>query len=238
LARKRLTKKEMKEDTLVTYALLANDFASRHKVMIVVAALIVIASITGVGLYRHTRMKAQAEVSEGLLRAQMELERGSVDVAIQLFQSLIDRFPRLKGGLEANVWLGNAYQQKGDYQNARKAYRKYIEEGKDDILMRAAKRGLAACLEADGKFADAAEIYEDLARQDYSAKEEKALDLSAAGRLWELAGEDEKAAQAYDAAAREVPDSPIAREARIAAAEARTRYRTHAPVAMEEASQP
>jgi tetratricopeptide (TPR) repeat protein len=226
----------MKEDPLVTYALRANNFIQRHRITIVVVLAVIVASIAGVSMYRNARIKAQQEVSEGLLRAQMELQRGSLDAAVLLFTNLIERFPRTPGGLEAQVWLGNTYLELNDYQKASEAFEKYIQSGKNDILLRAARRGLAACYEAAGQFARSAEIYEELAMEPYAYGEEKAMNFMAAGRAWELAGEHARAADVYEQAAEAVPESRISREASISAAEAKARSSGEIPTLLDRTS--
>jgi TolA-binding protein len=103
----------------------------------------------------------------------------------------------------------------GATDSSRTLYQRYLDRyGHDDLLKAAARAGLAACMEAAGEYAAAAEAYEESA-DSFGGSGNAAHYLLQAGRCHRLAGDNQAALSIYDRIAEEYPNNAEGDRARI-----------------------
>jgi TolA-binding protein len=161
----KLTKRQIKEDPLVTAAFRAREFWDAHgqKVLVGVGALVLVV-VLGYLILR-ARDQAERRAAGDLFRADLSVQQGDYPTAVQLLSQIVDSAPGTRAARHAMVLLGDSYAAQRKSRDAVSWYRKALDRaGKDPVLALAARRGLAASLEDSGQFAEAATAYEQVAR--------------------------------------------------------------------------
>jgi predicted negative regulator of RcsB-dependent stress response len=222
LAQKRLTKQEIREDPLVTWALRAETWMrSAWKPIVIGAGVIGLAVIVGF-LIRGSRRGAEASAAEQLAQAQMQLwttGEGNTARAIELADRLIEQAPGTRSGRIALLVRADALLEQKDSEGALAAYRTYLaKDVGDPILRRSAERGVAVTLEDTGKFAEAATAYLGLA-EGGSSPAVIVTDLMSAARCRERAGDMKGAEEIYERILAQYGSEPQAADAKLRLAE-------------------
>jgi tetratricopeptide (TPR) repeat protein len=190
---KRITRREIKEDALVTFAFRAVEFVKKERSRLILGGVIAVLAVVGTLYVTSSRRAGEEEASEQLLAGMVQQNAGNDLGAAAAYEELLSRHSRTRSGKMALLFLGHARYNLGQYGAALDAYQRYLKrEKRDKLTVGQAKRASAACLENTGKFEDAAGMYEDVAR---SVDEGDAVadDLMAAARCWKLAGVPDRA---------------------------------------------
>lgn len=202
--RKRITKKKLKEDKLVTFYFKATQWLEDYSkyLMIAIAAIVVIAA--AVVFYNYSQTKSEKTASVELARATRTLESGDFQNAIAQLSSIVDNNGGSTSGTMARLYLANAFFRNKDYVNAEKNYRKFASSfSGDDYFISAAQGGIAASLQAQKKYHEAAQVFEKAA-----GKYESVLApnfLIQAGRCYANLGENAKAKAMYQKVIEDYP---------------------------------
>jgi TolA-binding protein len=158
--RRRLTKREIKEDSFVTFALQAAAFVQAHWTRIVAglgAVVVIIVAGTVWSTYQRSR---EAQAQELLADANIAVANGDTTEAMDLYRTLTEQFSRTRAGRWGYVALGHIAFETGRCGEAETAFREYLRRGGDDpIHVFACHQGIAVCLEDREAFAQAAEQY-------------------------------------------------------------------------------
>lgn len=215
--KKKITKKEMKEDKLVTTYFEATGWYQNNKKIvsgvftgiIVVAVLIVVVTNN----MRSNNEKATTEFGKVL----RYYDEGKYDIAIngnlqeniRGLQSIVDDYGSTQSGELAKLYLANAYYIQNNYD---KALQYYLDASiKDDMLAASASAGVGACYEAKGEYEKAAAYYEKAAFK--NGKDVLAAEnLHHAAYNYSAAGKKEKAVELYKKLKKDYPTSAYARE--------------------------
>ncbi len=164
---KKISRKEIKQDTLVTFYYKAIQFFNDQKkyLSIGVGALAVIVVL--VVLLVNSRRKSNEQASADLSQVVALYNQGSYQDAIDGKQTqglkikglkkIVDENGSSQSGETAKIYLANCYYNLKQYDNAQKAFDSY--GGSIDHLKAAAYAGEAACYEAKNDFQKAAELY-------------------------------------------------------------------------------
>ena len=214
--RKRLTKREMKEDQFVTRVVQASAFVQQRikelavGVGIVLLAVVVVVSVVQYGKHRAAAaadLLAEAEVAKRSGRGLSE--------TVELYAQVLDRYGGTPSGGQAQIGLAEAKLEAGDTEGARDAFEQYLRKhrGDDPLLSYAAWAGVGACFEDEGRYAEAAEHYEAFwERHPKSPYAPQALLESARG--FELAGQSEKAREVLQRIVDQYEDAALTYQAR------------------------
>ncbi len=170
--RKRITKKELKQDRLVTtYFKVVEYLKNNRRIVsgtvtgIIIAVIVVVAYLNN----RHSdNLKATTELS-GVLNF---FNGGAYQVAINGdpthdvtgLKSIVDNYGSSETGEQAKIYLADCYYYLGDYDNALKYFKDY--DGSDKFLEASAFAGEAEVYEVRGNFEKAAEYYDRAASRD------------------------------------------------------------------------
>lgn len=210
---RRVKKKELKEDKLVTTFFQARDYYEDHKKNIFriggAALLIIIVAVFMVRSKTGSESQASFELGVALLAAQ---QADPARVA-ESFVQIADRYRGTTAGNEALLYNAQTKHIAGQSEEALEAYENYIKKGhKGKYLYPAALAGKAACLEDLNRFKEAAEAYLQAASAHKDLFITPGYHLDAA-RCYRLAGEKSKAREQYDFVQTHYPDTPFAQEA-------------------------
>lgn len=215
--KKKITKKEIKEDKLVTTYFEATTWYETNKkivngalVGVVVLAIVVVAYMNNINA---NNQKANTELGKVI----SYYDQGRFDVAIsgnlqeniRGLQSIVDDYGSTKAGELAKFYLANAYFAQNDYD---KALKYFLDVSvKDELVTASAIAGAGACYEAKNDYEKAATTYEKAAFK--STKDVNAAEnMFHAARNYLSAGKKEKAAELFKKVKKEFPTSIVARE--------------------------
>lgn len=156
----KLTKRQMKEDPLVTAAFKATAQWERHGSRILVG-IGVLALLALLGFFMmQARSKAEAKASGDLFRANLAAMQGDYTSAAPTLKEIVDNEPGTAAARDAMLLLGDSFASQGKPGEAAGWYRKYIDKsGGDKERQRVGYLGLAAALEDGGQFGPAADAY-------------------------------------------------------------------------------
>ncbi len=215
--KKKITKKEIKEDRLVTTYFEATTWYQNNKKIVngvltgvVILAIVVVAYVNNVN---SSNQKAIAELGKIL----SYYDQGKYDLAIngnlqdnvRGLQSIVNDYGSSKAGELACFYLANSYFGLGNYDKALKYY--LDVDVNDDMVNASAIAGAAACYEAKGDYQKAASTFEKAAFK--SAKDVNASEnLFHAAQNYLQAGNKEKAAELFRKVKKDYPTSTVARE--------------------------
>ena len=215
--KKKISKREIKEDRLVTSYFEATTWYQANKKIVngvltglVVLAIVIVAYFNNVS---SNNLKATTELGKVL----MYYDQGKYDLAIngnlqdnvRGLQSIVDDYGSTKAGKLACFYLANSYFAQGDYDKALK----YFDDVNvsDDLVTASAIAGVGACYETKGDHAKAAASYEKAAFR--SSKDVNAPEnMFHAAQNYLLAGNKEKAAELFKKVKKEYPNSGVARD--------------------------
>ncbi len=221
--RKRLSRKEIKEDKLVTYYVKAQKIAGAYGKQISYAGIAVIAVLLILLFMAQSKRKAEIAASGQLGIAELyysqymtqpfsETDHASL---IEQMRAVADSYPGTESAGKAVFYQANLYFVNNDFDNAELHYRKYISDYDNNRLFGASSRaGIAACFESREMFLDAADWYQRAYRK--AAGSFDAPDyLRSAARCFKLAENYTESRKMLELLVAEFPSSPIAEEGKF-----------------------
>lgn len=194
MAKKRLRKKDIKEDQLVTFTLRASSFVREHFAKVVSGALILVAAV-GILLFTANARRGSANESEQAFAIGMDqFLLGNAQDASATFLNVADRYSNHQVGRTSMYFLGECYKSLYRYEEAIDAYDRYLQNAGDTgEFTAAAKIAKSLCNEGLGRFTEAAEILEGVANTMDSEDVRYADVLFRIGVFYQEAGNSPKA---------------------------------------------
>jgi len=163
--KKKFSKKEMKEDKLVTtyYKVLAFYEEQKRNIAYVVGGIAVV--VLAIFLYSENTKTDNEKANVELARVIPLYDQGSFLEAIEGqagtpligLKKIVEQYGSSEIGESAKIYLANAYYFLGKFDEAEKYYKDY--GGSNEIFKATAFAGQAACLEAKNEPGKAAELY-------------------------------------------------------------------------------
>jgi tetratricopeptide (TPR) repeat protein len=216
--KKKISKREMKEDKLVTTYFEAQSWFDANRKRVSSVFFTVLVAGIAVWFYYNNLSTQNIAATADLGKIIRYYDAGNFQVAIngspqenmRGLQQIVDEYGGTESGEIATFYLANAYFFTG---NVDKALQFYNEADLDDNDLDAAvKAGIAACYEAKGNYAEAAGYFEQAAQIE-SRKIHTAERLFHAGNNYLLAGNQSKAGEILKKLKANFPTSQYAREA-------------------------
>lgn len=202
----KITKRQIKEDPLVTAAFKATAFWEEHgtKVLIGVGAVALICVLAF--FMMQARNKAEAEASGDLFRATLAVSQGDYASAAPMLEEIVKNQPGTDAAREAMLYLGDAQMSLGKPTEAATWYRRYLEKaGGNEIRARIGHFALATALEDSRQYVPAAEEYAKAAERS-GTDNERARAMHGQARSLVRASQVAKAVEVYTAIIR-LPDA-------------------------------
>lgn len=190
--KKRLTKKQIKQDKFVTYYFKAQDFVNANS-RYLIAGLIAVVLVVVVSLY-FSGKKAEQEQNAlvELSKARIEYFAGNYPGAIDILNKLIQNFRGTETAKEGTYFFASCQFFLKNYDIAEEYFQIYLDKGDDEVLAASALAGIAACHEEQGEYSQAAKRYQEAASK-YSDGFMAPSNLYNSARCFSLAREKEKA---------------------------------------------
>jgi tetratricopeptide (TPR) repeat protein len=163
--KKKLSKKEIKEDKLVSFVNKSANFFEEYKNKIFTYGVIAVIAIAAVYFYINQKNVDNQEAATELSRVMKLYDQGSYLEAIEGKQGtniiglkkIVDEYGGTENGETAKIYLANSYAFLGNYDDAIIYYEDY--DGSIDYLKAAALAGEAGYYAAKGDFEKAADMY-------------------------------------------------------------------------------
>lgn len=216
--KKKITKKEMKEDALITTYVKATTFYEENKknISIGFTALIVIVAVAF--FYAKNRSADNEKASTELAKVYSFYDNAQYQIAIDGvrernivgLKGIVDEYGGTHSGNMARLYLGNSYYNLGKFSDALKEYEDFSPEG--ELLTVSRYAGIGGCYEALGNHQEAGEYYEKAATK-YANDLSAAENLNNAARNFAAAGQKEKALDLYKKIKKNYPTTTFSREA-------------------------
>jgi len=193
----KMTKRQIKEDPLVTAAFRATMVWERFgRTILISAGAVVLVGLLAFFVMR-TRAQAEQRAMADLFRASVALNQGDAASAAPMLRELVDNSPGTRAARDAMLLLGDASMAQKNPKEAASWYQKYVDKvrGNKDQA-RAGYLGLAAALEDAGSFAQAADAYAKAA-ENARTDNDRGRALLAQARSLARAGQSQKAIEIY-----------------------------------------
>lgn len=216
--KKKITKKEIKEDTLVTTYFQAQSWFEANRKRVSTAFTVLVVAAVAVWFYWNNHTAQNQAATSDLGKILRYYDQGNYELAIngspreniRGLRQIVDEYGGTASGDLAAFYLANSYDALGDHTKALEYYRQ--ADVSDPSVEASVTAGIAACLETQGQYLEAARAFEKAARND-QLKVLAPEYLSRAGSCYLQAGEKEKAAEVLKTLKTAHPTSPFAREA-------------------------
>lgn len=168
--KKKITKKEIKEDKLVTTFYNTRTFieTNQQKLLIALGAIVVV--IIAFIWYSNKKSEDNLIASQQLSFILPIYEKGSFQEAIDGrpgtglvgLKSIVENYGNTEQGEIAKIYLANSYFALSDYENALEYFKDY--SGSSKIHKASSYAGVAGCYEQKKEFANASEYFNKAAK--------------------------------------------------------------------------
>lgn len=194
---KRITKRHMKEDKLVSTALKTSEYIQNNKTYFIGGLAAIIAIGLAIYYFNYSIAQKDYHANELFGKAQLAAAMQQPVLAINDYKIILTEFGSTSIADRACYYLGKTYYSQENCDSAIFYFDRYINKfGKENILLGAAYSGAANCYEDRNDFAKAGEYY-------FNAAELSDDELNspgyymAAGRAFSEAEQYENAVKAY-----------------------------------------
>lgn len=193
-AKKKISKKELKEDQFVLFTMQAQDFLQKYVKEIAMGVAAVIAVIF-LGYWMISSSAASESTAATLLsRAQQQLATGQKDVALNAMASVLTDYSGSEAAEKACFYLAEQHLADGNLEEAKAYLTTFISDySSANVMTQAAYANLANVLMQEKDFAGAASNFEKAANMDKDFPRSPAY-VYAAAVAWKDADNNEKAA--------------------------------------------
>jgi tetratricopeptide (TPR) repeat protein len=215
--KKKLTRREIKQDKLVTTYFRAYDkvYNARKAIFITIGVIGVI--FLAYLLYSNNVRTENRQAITELGRVYPYYDSGEYALAIDGIpeqnvnglRDIVQNFGKTDSGRLATFYLANAYYHLGDYDNAYQYFDMY--KGTDPLLGASALAGKASIHEIRGEYGIAASLFEQAATR-FGETAITPENLQHAGRNYIDAGEYQKALRVLEKLKNDYPESIFARD--------------------------
>ena len=216
--KKKITKKEMKEDVLITTYVKATTFYEENKknISMGLTALVVIVAVAF--FYVKNRNADNDKAATELAKVYSFYDNGQYQIAIDGvrernivgLKAIVDEYGSTRSGTMANLYLGNCYYNLGKFNEALKAFEDFSPDG--ELLTVSRYAGIGSCYEALGQYKEAAESFEKAATK-YGNNLNAAENLNNAARNYAASGQKEQALDLYKKIKKNYPKTNFSTEA-------------------------
>ncbi len=170
LKKKKLSRKEIKEDKLVTYYYSVENFFIKYKNKLLPYAGIIIIAVVAVYFYLNQKSESNEKAGIELSRIMNIFDQGSYLEAIEGKQGtnivglkkLVEEYGGTENGETAKIYLANCYSYLGNYDEAIKYFEDY--SGSIDYFKSASLAGRAGYYASKNEYDKAADLYLEASR--------------------------------------------------------------------------
>ena len=211
--RRRLTKKELKQDQFVESAMSVLSGLRKHGTKIGVGAVLIIFLLIASFYYFQSKRRTALDAIADLSAATALYSTGDFPNAIPRLQNHLLQYGGTKSGAKALYFLANARYFQGNFDGALQDFKRFLERSPDDpLLSPSAQMGTAACYEQIEEWWEAAEGYEEV-RKRYPESVLVPEALVSAGRCFEKIEDWDEAERVYKEVIETYPEKAFSADA-------------------------
>jgi len=196
--KKKLSKKEIKEDKLINFYKSSMDFFEKYQSKIFIYAGVLVIVVAVIIWYQNQKSENDAKAGLELSRIMTLYDQGSYLEAIEGKQGtniiglkrLVDEYSGTENGETAKIYLADCYSFLGKYDEAFKYYEDY--NGSIDYFKAASLAGQAGHYAMNGDYEKAANLYLNASKQS-SVNSQNPDYMLNAGIYFLKTGEEEQA---------------------------------------------
>jgi len=193
--RKRISKKEIREDPLVTKYLRFQKFFQAHTKQINIGAAVVVAVLVIAILAVRSKNRAEFSAAGQLAVAEQFYYQGDYNRVVTEMPGIIDKYSGTRAAGEAAFFVANSYYEMQDFENSITFFKRCAKNlVSDPVYAPSSYAGIGQCLEMQGKYKEAAAMFEK-AGADFTDVFSAPFYLQSAARCNMSAGDSEKAEQ-------------------------------------------
>ena len=171
--KKKLSRKEIKEDKLVSFFYKSQSFIEENKNRLLTYGLVLAAVVIGVYFYLNQKKEDNAKAGIALAKVMKIYDSGSYLESIEGVHSddnaknveglkqIVEEYGSTENGETAKIYLANAYSYLGNYDEAIKYYEDY--GGSLNYMKAASLSGQAGYYASNGEYEKAADLYKEAA---------------------------------------------------------------------------
>jgi len=191
--RKKITRKELKQDRFITATLKAKDFLEKNSKLVIRSIFGLLIVVVIIVFFVRSKQTANVNAANMLSRVQFMLGGPQQEAAVDSLKIIVDRYDGTAAAGKATYLLAKIYWEKNDFENAKVYFKKYIDDYfNETVVSQSAFAGYADCLIREEDYQGAAEYYERAAEVDPEYPETPEFLFSAA-TAYKDAGKIEKA---------------------------------------------
>ncbi|HCJ66969.1 MAG TPA: hypothetical protein DHV62_06510 [Elusimicrobia bacterium] len=200
-------RKELKKEPLSNFVtkIIPWILAHRETALSIIATLVIVVGL-GVYFFYHLK-KIDTRAWERLSFAQAHQQRNLSDQAINLYNEIIQRYPRAKATSYALFYKAETLYQQKKYTEASQTYQNFLQKyRKKRLLLPLAYLGLGTSLESENKYLEAINIYQEFVNKfpEHFLTPEVYLSL---GRCYQISGQKNEAINTYNKVVTSYPGS-------------------------------
>lgn len=213
--KKRLTRKEIKQDKLVTVYFKTVEFLQKNLTYMLAGITAIVIIMFASVMITQSKKSAENSAAKEFIAGQVEYERGNYQDAAEIFRTMINNFSGTQNAKIGTYYLANTYYYLGEYDQALEYYEEFVQKhGNDKIFGCPAMLGVANCLIARRQFEAAAEKFIQVVKKwpDSIRAPESLLN---AGLAYMEAGARDKAIQAFEQLLKKYPDAQVKSDAEL-----------------------
>lgn len=214
---KKISKRELKQDSLITTYGLVTDFYEDNKKAINIAILSVLGILVIAMVFANNRKANNEKALTELGKVYSFYDNNQFQLAIDGvperniagLASIVSNYGSTDGGELARFYLGNAYYNLGKYDEALEQFDDFSPS--DDLMTIGRYSGLASCYQVKGMHEEAAKYFEKAARVNTNSVD-AAENFFHAATSYAMAGKKDKARELFTRIKKEYPKSTYARD--------------------------
>ncbi len=158
---KRITKKQMKEDKLVTSAFKTSEYIQKNPKLFIIGGAVAAIVFIAVILFMWNIDNKNSEAERYLVRAQIANDSRMLNDAIIDLKTIIDNYSDSRAAGQACYLLANIFFENKNYEEAIIYFKKMVSDYPQDKMKAAGSAaGAAACYEELGDRGEAGRYYQ------------------------------------------------------------------------------
>lgn len=196
--RKRITKKDLKEDKLITFYSQARHWVEMNSRIVMGGGIAVVIIIIAFVMISNRRQAAQAKASVLFVQAKQLYQDENYNESLQQFSRLAENYGNTPSGTIGLLYLGKSFYEKGDYTNAYEQFKSFASGiKKSEHFKISGLINAASCLQQQEQFEQAAREFEKAAKK-YKKSALAPFALLKGGQCYDALGNYEQAGQLYE----------------------------------------
>ena len=189
------------------------DWTYSHVKELGIATAVLAAALAGAWLYRSNQATKAVNAERALIEASRSYYTGNLPLAQSDLQKVVTRFEGTTGAVQSAMLLAQVHYDQGKHAEGVAALEKVVNDGAAEPFRSSIRALIAAGYEGQGKFAEAAQQYQQASEAaEFSA--DKQVMRAHAARAFQAGGDTASAKRIWTELA-EDPMNPVAGEARV-----------------------